>query len=159
MTYHSVVAQLGQPTILVANAGVLCGKTMLDASEEDLHRTFDVNVHGVIFCIKAFLPSMIAANYGHILVTSSVTAYSTAASVVDYSASKAAVTCIVEGLQTELKHRYGNPRVKASAILPAMVKTRMHAGDDQGVSGFIMPMLEPAPVAARMLQVLSNGER
>lgn len=147
------------PTVLVANAGVVKGRTILEASELELRTTFDVNVLGVIFCIKVFLPSMIAADCGHILVTSSATAFGTVASVTDYSASKAAVTSIVEGLQTELKHKYGNPRVKASAIFPATVATEMFKGIDQRANGFTLPVLQPGQVAERMLQTLLNGRR
>jgi all-trans-retinol dehydrogenase (NAD+) len=158
-TYNSIAAKLGSPTILVINAGVLRGKTILDATEKDLCSTFSVNVLGALFCIKSFLPSMIAAKHGHILVTSSVEAFITTTNAVDYSASKAAVTNIVEGLRTELKHKYGNPRVKVSAIFPAVVNTKMTEGIGQTISSFIMPVLEPTQVAERMLQVLSSGQR
>ena len=158
-THQDIVASLGSPTILIANAGVFNGKTILEACENDLCRTFDVNVLGTLFCIQAFLPSMIAANHGHIIVTSSIKAYIAAASAVDYSASKAAVTSVVAGLQTELKHKYGNPSVKASAIFPAVVKTNMSSGISQSVNSFIMPVLESAEVAERIVQVLCRGQR
>jgi all-trans-retinol dehydrogenase (NAD+) len=158
-TCKNIVATLGLPTVLISNAGVLSGKTILDASEGDLRRTFDVNVLGVLFCVKALLPSMITANHGHILVTSSIKAYITAAGAVDYSGSKAAVTSIIEGLQTELKHKYGNPMVKVSAIFPAVVKTKMSEGINQPINSFIMPVLDPGLVAERMVQILCKGER
>ena len=34
---------MGEPTILVNNAGVVQGRTILDASERDIRFTFDVN--------------------------------------------------------------------------------------------------------------------
>ncbi|KAJ6438401.1 cation chloride cotransporter [Purpureocillium lavendulum] len=154
-----VVAKLGAPTILVANAGIVKGKTVLDASEQDLRATFDVNVLGVLFCIKACLPFMIAADRGHILITSSITAFSTLPSVVDYCASKAAVTSVVEGLQTELKHKYGNPRIKVSAIFPGTVATKMFEYANQPLNGFIFPVLRPRQVADQMLKILLNGKR
>jgi NAD(P)-dependent dehydrogenase (short-subunit alcohol dehydrogenase family) len=159
LTYNGIVANLGLPTILVANAGVFQSKALLDASEKDLRTTFDVNVLGALFCIRAFLPSMVAANHGHILVTSSVNACIAVAGAVDYSASKAAVTSIVEGLQTELKHKYGNPKVKVSAIFPAMVNTKMTEGISKVINSFIMPVLEPGQVADRMVQILMDGQR
>lgn len=147
------------PTILVINAAVLQGKTILDATEEDFRGTFSVNVLGAFFCIKAFPPFMIAAKRGHILVTSSVEAFITTTSAVNYSASKAAVTNVVEGLRTELKHKYGNPPVKVSVIFPAVVNTNMTKGIGETVGSSIMPILEPTQVAERMLQVLSSGQR
>ncbi|KAL4861467.1 hypothetical protein BDV12DRAFT_180254 [Aspergillus spectabilis] len=147
----------GAPTVLVANAGIVRGKTLLDAQERDLRMTFEVNVLGLLWCIKAFAPDMIATNHGHILVTSSATAFMTVANGADYSASKAAVTSLVEGLQTELKHRHGNPRVRVSALFPATIATEMFAGID-APSSAIMPVLKPVQVAERMLQTLLKGE-
>ncbi|KAJ5645023.1 epidermal retinol dehydrogenase 2 [Penicillium longicatenatum] len=108
-THENIVAKLGSPTMIAINAAVFRGNTILDATVEDLRCTFSVNILGALFCIKAFLPSMIAAKHGHVLVTSSVKAFITTSNAVGYSASKAALTNIVEGLRTELKHKYGNP--------------------------------------------------
>ncbi|KJZ74370.1 hypothetical protein HIM_06180 [Hirsutella minnesotensis 3608] len=156
--HTKIVARIGLPTILVANAGVLRAEPILDLPEDDIRATFNVNILGVVFCMKAFLPAMIKADHGQVLVTSSVTAYSAAASVACYSASKAAVSSLVEGLQTELKHKHGNPRVKLSAVFPGPVRTKMFEKLDLPVNGFFMPYLEPAQVAERMCQILSKGE-
>lgn len=145
--------------MLVANAGLYTGNTILGASEDDLRRTFDVNTLGVMFCIKAFLPAMIAGNHGHVLVTSSIKSYITTVLAVDYAASKSAVNSIVEGLQTELKHVYGNPMVKASAVFPALIKTEMSAKVVQPVNSFLMPILGAEEVAERIVQILDAGQR
>ncbi|KAI1848313.1 hypothetical protein JX265_013815 [Neoarthrinium moseri] len=157
-THRRIRNTIGDPTMLIASAGYLNSKTILDSTEHDLRRTLDVNVVGVLSCIKAFLPHMLAVNNGHIMVISSVKAFISTANSVDYSSSKAAVMSIMEGLQTELKHRYGNPLVKASLLLPSVVKTKMTDNVKQPINRFILPLLEPAEVADRMLQVLENGE-
>lgn len=156
--YKKIQGDCGTPTILVANAGIVRGRTVLDATEADIRMTFDVNVLGVMWCLKVFLPAMIAADHGHVLITSSATAFVTVAGAVDYSASKAAVTSIYEGVQTELKNKYGNPRVQLSAIFPATIATKMFEGIEGG-GGFLLPLLTPEGVAERMLQVLKKGER
>ncbi|RDA91898.1 hypothetical protein CP533_0369 [Ophiocordyceps camponoti-saundersi (nom. inval.)] len=157
----AIVARLGcSPTALIANAGVLrgAGDTLLDIAEDDLRSTLDVNLLGVLFCVQAFMPAMVAADRGHVIVASSVAALSPAAGVVAYAASKAALTCAVQGLQTELKHRLGNPAVKISAVFPAAVRTPMFAMLDLPVPEAIMPLLEPGQVANRMVQILADGE-
>lgn len=156
---EQIVAKLGSPTILIANAGLYTGNTILDASENDLRRTFDTNVLGTLFCIQSFLPAMIVKNHGHVVVVSSIKAYLTTIKAVDYAASKAAFNTIVEGLQTELKHVYGNPNVKVSGVYPAIVKTKMSAGLVQPVNSVFMPVLEPEAVADHMLQILQSGQR
>lgn len=147
------------PTIVVLNAGVVRGRSLLDASEFDIRLTFDVNIIGVLWSIKTFLPDMIAANHGHILLTSSITAYTTLANSVDYCASKAAIASIYEGLQTELKHTYGNPRVQCSAVFPGTVNTKMFEGIDSPMKGFMLPVLEPDDVAERMFRIIKEGRR
>ncbi|KAJ6781294.1 hypothetical protein PWT90_07980 [Aphanocladium album] len=134
-------------------------RTILSTPEASLCRTFDFNVLGVPFCIKAFLPSVIARDHGHIAVMSSIKAFMTATRAVDYAASKAAVTSLVEGLQTELVHEHENPRVKVSAIFPAVVSTDMAGAIGEGMDGFMLPTLRPEAVARRVLEVLESGSR
>jgi NAD(P)-dependent dehydrogenase (short-subunit alcohol dehydrogenase family) len=77
--------QIGHPTILVNNAGVVQGKLILDLSPEDIRqsvpllliasisnhltyaRTFDVNTLAHFWTLKAFLPEMIKKKSGHIV--------------------------------------------------------------------------------------------
>ncbi|KAH6982527.1 hypothetical protein EDB80DRAFT_532311, partial [Ilyonectria destructans] len=61
--------------IIAANAGIGRSKAILDASKGDFRTTFEVNVPGVLYCIKTFLPATIAANYNHIFITASATAF------------------------------------------------------------------------------------
>ncbi len=59
-------------TILVANAGFVSGRTLLTESDADIERTFGVNSLSPIWLIKAFLPYMLDANRGHVVLISSV---------------------------------------------------------------------------------------
>ncbi|KAF9891450.1 hypothetical protein FE257_003916 [Aspergillus nanangensis] len=77
---------------------------------------------------------------------------------VDYSASNAAVTSVFEGLQTELTHKYGNPRVRVSSFFPATISTKMFDGNDAAES-LIIPILTPHQVAERRVQTLLGAER
>jgi len=155
-TYSKICSEIGTPTILCANAGIVRGRTILDATEEDIRKTFEINVLGVFWVIKTFLPDMLKNNHGHILITASSTAFLSVAGAVDYAASKAAVNSIYDGLQTELKHKYGNTKVKASAIFPATIKTAMFEGIIEP-SAFWAPPLPPMYVAKRMYDILLKG--
>ena len=46
-----------------------------DTTAANIRRTFDVNVLSHFHTVRAFLPSMISANMGHIVTVSSVCAY------------------------------------------------------------------------------------
>lgn len=63
---------LGQVTILIANAGFVSGRSLLTESDVDIERTFGVNSLSPIWAIRAFLPYMLDANRGHIVIVSSV---------------------------------------------------------------------------------------
>ncbi|KDN61907.1 putative short chain dehydrogenase [Colletotrichum sublineola] len=147
----------GPASILVANAGIVRGKALLNATDEDLRSIFNVNVLGLLWTVRAFLPAMIARNRGHVLVTASSTAFMTIAGMSDYSASKAAVGSLVEGLHTELKHKHGNPAVAVSAIYPATITTTMFQNLDIP-DMFLAPILDPDEVAQKMFDILSRGQ-
>ncbi|KAL2184167.1 hypothetical protein L209DRAFT_745192 [Thermothelomyces heterothallicus CBS 203.75] len=51
-----------KPTVLVNNAGVVQGRTVLEASERDVRSTFDVNTPAHYRTTKEFLPAMVRAN-------------------------------------------------------------------------------------------------
>ncbi|KAF5556074.1 short chain dehydrogenase [Fusarium napiforme] len=152
-----VVSRHGVPTAIVANAGVVRGRALLDASDHDLSLTFGVNVMGLMWTIRAFLPDMISAGRGHVLATLSATAFVTVSGMADYSASKAAAASLIEGLRTELKHQHGNPAVAVSAVYPATISTNMFK-DLDSPDIFAMPMLSPDDVAQRMFDILSSGQ-
>jgi len=59
--------------ILVNNAGLALGVKQTHENDlNQMHQMIDTNVKGVFFMLKAFLPSMIARNAGHIINISSV---------------------------------------------------------------------------------------
>jgi len=49
----------GNVDILINNAGIVTGKKILDISEWDLKKTFEVNAIAHVFTIKEFLPDML----------------------------------------------------------------------------------------------------
>ena len=55
-------SDLGTPSILVNNAGIASAHTILDTSDEWLHKIFDVNLLSNFTTVKAFIPGMIAKN-------------------------------------------------------------------------------------------------
>ncbi|KAI9150873.1 Dehydrogenase RED2 [Paramyrothecium foliicola] len=124
----SIRKDVGDPTIIIANAGICRGKPILEASELDVSLTFGVNTFGLIWTIKSFLPSLVAKNHGHLLIVASQTAYATTAGITDYSASKAAAVSIYEGIHTELKHVHGANAVRVSCVSPSHVQTGMFTG-------------------------------
>ncbi|KAF3911863.1 hypothetical protein AA313_de0209390 [Arthrobotrys entomopaga] len=88
---------VGNPTILVNNAGVARGNTLLEGTEKDVRFTFDVNILAHFWIIREFLPYIIKNNHGHVVTVASVAGYQTAPQMVDYGATKAAAISFHEG--------------------------------------------------------------
>ena len=58
------VSQLGPLNTMVANAGIAQVKPLLDLTEEDLKRRFEVNVYGVYNCYSSAAKQMIKQGSG-----------------------------------------------------------------------------------------------
>lgn len=99
-------ADHGAPTVLINNAGIASSKDILASTPESLQRTFAVNNIAQFLLVKEFLPSMIAANHGHIVTVASGNSFLPHAGNVDYACSKAGELAFHEGLTVDLRERY-----------------------------------------------------
>ena len=153
---REIRATVGDPTVLINNAGVVQGRTILDASERDIRFTFDVNTFSHYWTVKEFLPAMIKANHGMVVTVASVASWVTVPNMVDYAASKAAAQAFHDGLTAELKTRYNAPRVRTVIVNQGFTKTPLFTGYYND-SPFLMPALEPATVAEAIVRQVLSG--
>lgn len=114
---QKIRSEHGDPTILVNNAGVMHLATILDESEEQVRRIFEVNIIAHFLLMKEFLPSMIEHNHGHIITLASLASFVTGVKNVDYSCTKAGALAFHEGLTQELKHSYNARKVRTRSVL------------------------------------------
>ncbi|EKM79866.1 hypothetical protein AGABI1DRAFT_113127 [Agaricus bisporus var. burnettii JB137-S8] len=119
--------EIGEPTILVNNAGVVQGKLILDLNEKDVQQTFGVNALAHWWTIKAFLPDMIKKKSGHIVTLSSVMGIVGSPQMTDYCGSKAAVRSLNETLRFELDNHYKAPGIRTTLVCPGHTRTRLFA--------------------------------
>jgi len=159
-TLASVASEIrkdvGDPTILINNAGVARGKSILDASEKDVRFTFEVNTLAHYWIAKEFLPSIVNHNHGMVVTVASIAAYVTVPNMVDYASSKAAALSFHEGLTAELKTRYKAPKVRTVVINQGYTKTPLFEGYNND-SKFLMPTLEPETVAEGIVKQVLSG--
>ncbi|KAH6610473.1 hypothetical protein Trco_000493 [Trichoderma cornu-damae] len=151
-----ITSQVGHPTVVINNAGVVRGKTILDATPEDVRVTFDVNALAPFWVTKTFLPHMIAQNHGMVVTVASFASWVTVPDSVDYAASKAAAMSFHEGLSAELKTRYKAPKVRTVVVHPGATKTPLLAGFSQGAA-FILPPQAPESVAEAVVKQILSG--
>jgi len=128
----ALTERIGAVDILFNCAGYVPHGSVLDCSEEEWDRTFELNVRSMYLTIRAVLPAMIAAGTGSIINVASVA--SSVAGVPDrcaYGASKAAVI----GLTKSVAADFVGAGIRCNAICPGTVETpslndRLSAFDD-----------------------------
>lgn len=149
--------EIGHPTIVVNNAGLGCGKTILGSTERSIKLTFNVNAIAPFLVTKEFLPNMIENNHGHIVTIASMASFISPAQMVDYAASKAAALSFSEGLSQELKHRYKARGVRNTVVHPLWVKTPLTTVF-KNMDSFFGRQLEPEEVSKAILDQILSGK-
>jgi len=151
-----VIDALGGVDVLINNAGVVTGKPITEASDDDVLRSFAVNALAPIWATRAFLPGMLAADRGHIVTISSLAGFAGTARLVDYSASKHAAVGFDESLRIELRRR--GSAVRTTIVGTFYIATGMFAGVRTRF-GWLLPILEPQRVADRVLRAIERDEQ
>ena len=107
--------------VLVNNAGVVHGKTLLELSDESIERSFAVNALALFWTVKAFLPSMVERNRGHLVTIASAGGLIGVPRLSDYSATKFAAVGLDESLRAELATTA--PGVRTTVVCPYFIDT------------------------------------
>ncbi|KAF2138018.1 uncharacterized protein K452DRAFT_301399 [Aplosporella prunicola CBS 121167] len=153
-----VRSTLGQPSILINNAGVGNQATILDLPPAKVQNTFNVNVVSHWYTIQAFLPDMIAKKKGHVVTVASTMSYVGNPTTVDYNATKAALLGLHDGLNLELKHVYRCPEIKTTIFHPHWTKTRLIDPFVPALQASGAQIMEPQQVADAILKQVFSGQ-
>ena len=113
--------RLGRLHILVNNAGIARDQLLMRVSDEDVQKTFAVNVTGAIYCCRAAIRPMMRGKHGRIVNLASVVAELGNPGQTVYSASKAALI----GLTKTLAREYASRGVTVNAVAPGYIDTDM----------------------------------
>lgn len=113
-----VQQQLGGLNIVVNNAGKqFPQESLMDITNEQLHTTFETNVFGLFYVTKAALPYLTEGDV--IINTSSITAYNGSPELIDYSATKGAITAFTRSLALNLVDQ----GIRVNAVAPGPIWT------------------------------------
>lgn len=139
---------------MINNAGIGNADTILDIHPQSLRKLFEVNLISQWSTIQEFLPDMIARKKGHIVSVASLASFVALAGAVDYSATKAALLSLHEGLTQELKHRYKCPQIKTTIVHPGWTRSAItaHEAIRAGLKRTGAKLLEPENVADAMVK-------
>lgn len=178
----AALAAEGGINVLCNNAGVLVPRSLWEHSDAEWRWLFDVNVHGVMNGLRAFVPRMLASGGpAHIVNTCSMGGFLASPMLGAYGATKFAVRALTESLQYDLQAR--GAKIGVSLLAPGAVKTAIFdaradatAGATAGAmaganaddrmsegaremmrQGTAAAGLEPAVIAAEVLSAIREG--
>jgi all-trans-retinol dehydrogenase (NAD+) len=155
-TATRTLAESGPVDILVNNAGIVSGKYLLDASDQEIERTFQVNTLALFWTVRAFLPSMLERDSGHLVTVASAAGLAGTAKLTDYCSSKFAAVGFDESLRLELKQQ--NSNVITTVVCPYYTSTSMFDGVNTKFS-WLLPILKPDTVARRIVNAIRTDRR
>ena len=154
-----VLNNIGIVTILINNAGITTGETLLNLSFDKIEKTMAVNLLSSFYTIKTFLPDMLNIKRGYIVTIASTLGYMSPARLSAYGASKSGLIALHESLTYEL----GSPTlnttgVKTLLICPGQLKTHLFEGV-RTPSTLFAPEMDPKDVARQVLKAVTYGCR
>jgi NAD(P)-dependent dehydrogenase (short-subunit alcohol dehydrogenase family) len=116
-----VIAEFGRLDILVNNAGEQHpDKDITDITEQQLRRTFQTNIFGMFFLVQAASPHL---KQGAAIVNcTSVTMYQGEPELLDYSATKGAITAFTRSLSMNLIEK----GIRVNAVAPGPIWTPLN---------------------------------
>ena len=107
----------------------------------------DVNVKGTLYGINAVLPTFLEQSEGHIINIASISGFEVTKKSTMYSATKAAVHSITQGLE-----KLAKTGVRVTSISPGMVDTPLSGDTDWGER----KKLDPEDIASSVIYALQQ---
>lgn len=172
---QAIIAMQHQDTnspvsVLVNNAGVVSGKTLLELSDADIRRTVGVNLMSHFWMTRAFLPDMLQlsakGSEAAIVTISSLMGQMAGVALGDYCASKWGVNGMHEALRLELRANPAAGGIHTMLVCPYMIDTGMFDGAFEGDDApflqrrcGLFPKLRTRDVAQQVLDALVRRER
>lgn len=147
--FESIETKLGPLDLVVFGAGTY-SPVQIDSIDPKLFaHTMETNYMGVVNCLAAVAPRMLARGSGHISWIASVAGFMGLPKAAAYGPTKAALINLAECLEPEMKLK----GVQISVINPGFVATPLTAQND-----FAMPFLmQPDEAARRSIDGLKAG--
>ncbi|AKH98758.1 dehydrogenase of unknown specificity, short-chain alcohol dehydrogenase like [Hoeflea sp. IMCC20628] len=116
---ETCVAQFGQPTHLINNAGHIHQARFTDMKVSDFDRMIAVHLRGVFLCTHAVLPGMLERGEGVIVNMASQLGQIGGVELVHYSAAKAGIIGMTKALAREVSEQ----GVRVNAVAPGPINT------------------------------------
>jgi NAD(P)-dependent dehydrogenase (short-subunit alcohol dehydrogenase family) len=161
--YSNSTTQVGTPTILINNAGIVNGKPLLSLSASQISRCFHINTLSHFHTCRSFIPAMLSSPTGGTIVTvSSVLGHLGASHLTDYTATKAALLAFHTSLRSEIAQYTSDPaypgaqHTKMILVKPGQLSTAMFS-TLQSPSDFFGPVVQARDLAREIVEAIEQG--
>jgi 3-oxoacyl-[acyl-carrier protein] reductase len=143
-----IASDLGAPTVLVNNAGILRDNLLFKMTLDDWDAVMSVHLRGAFLMSRAVQSHMVTARWGRIVSLSSISALGNRGQA-NYSAAKAGL----QGLTRTLAIELGPFGVTANAIAPGFIASDMTAATAERIGIPFDEFLEMAAKEAAVRRV------
>ena len=148
-----VVQRHGGLDVLVNNAGIGIGASIVEMSLADWQRQQAINLDGVFLGLKHCIPAMRDSGGGSIVNMSSVAGLKGSARLAAYNATKGGVRLLTKGVALECaQNRW---QVRVNSVHPGIIDTPIW---ETVVPGSLRPDGEPLDIAAMAETAVPTGE-
>ena len=117
----SIRADLGEPVVLVNNAGITQDNILMRMKEDEWHQVIDTNLTALYRLSKACARGMTKARWGRIINVTSVVGSMGNAGQSNYAATKAGA----EGMARSLARELGSRSITVNCVAPGFIDTDM----------------------------------
>jgi NAD(P)-dependent dehydrogenase (short-subunit alcohol dehydrogenase family) len=144
----------GNVHVVCNNAGVAAGGGVDNVSIDNWRWVVDVNLMGVVYGVRSFLPHMLGhGEGGHIVNTASMAGMVNNMGFSPYAATKFAVVAMSEGLAARLQPQ----GIGVSVLCPDFVRTKIgESGRNRAARYGTAPRLDPASPAAQLVAEIAR---
>ena len=118
---ESIRADLGEPLVLVNNAGITQDNILMRMKEDEWHQVIDTNLTALYRLSKACVRGMTKARWGRIINVTSVVGSMGNAGQSNYAATKAGA----EGMARSLARELGSRSITVNCVAPGFIDTDM----------------------------------
>ena len=118
---ESIRADLGEPVVLVNNAGITQDNILMRMKEDEWHQVLDTNLTALYRLSKACVRGMTKARWGRIINVTSVVGSMGNAGQSNYAATKAGA----EGMARSLARELGSRSITVNCVAPGFIDTDM----------------------------------
>ncbi|KAK7192422.1 hypothetical protein PSPO01_01130 [Paraphaeosphaeria sporulosa] len=141
----------GDPTVLINNAGIANKKSILETTNEETDRLFQINIIAHFTLIREFVPAMLRMRKGHVVTIASMASFVAGEGLVDYSCTKTGALFLNDGefpsglphndcsqpsgLRRELQRIYvGGEAICTTSVHPSWYQTGILAGAEEALA-------------------------